>query len=262
MRVIPRMLVIDYDAAGSPNCGGAMTRRQRQGHGRTQGEAGRIRDLLPHHQGRLRTATVPGSDVNPELPPRPPDERLRRVIAWFMIARGCLALFLGVALLLQREGTSETLATFMGLYWLSGGILALTFHREIRTIGVRRLPIVAGIFGVVAGSAILIRGVVLQATPSAEETFLLVGILILMTGLANLGSGVPTSDDPARRRGPESVALGTLEVILGAALILSRGVPATFLLLATTTWALAAGTVLVAQGTRFLRRSAAAGGRP
>jgi uncharacterized membrane protein HdeD (DUF308 family) len=41
--------------------------------------------------------------------------RAERLLSWFTIARGCLALSLGVALLLQREGTSETLATFMGL---------------------------------------------------------------------------------------------------------------------------------------------------
>jgi uncharacterized membrane protein HdeD (DUF308 family) len=183
-------------------------------------------------------------------------QRLERTLAWFTIARGCLALFLGLALLLQREGTSERLATYMGIYWLSGGILALTFRREIRTLGARRAPIVAGVFGVIAGGAVLIRGFVLHESPSAEETFLLVGVLILVTGLTNVGSGVLTGDGPMRQRNRESVLLGVLEIVLGVALILSRGAPATFLLLAVTAWALTAGVVLVAQGWRMRARSA------
>jgi uncharacterized membrane protein HdeD (DUF308 family) len=183
-------------------------------------------------------------------------ERVARTLAWFTIARGALALFLGFALLLQRDGTSETLATFMGIYWLTGGILALTFHREIRAIGARRAPIVAGVFGVVAGSAVLIRGLVVGNSPSPADTFLLVGALILATGVTNVASGVLTGDGLVRRRSQESLVLGTLEIVLGTALILSRGQPAQLLLLATTAWALAAGTVLLAEGLRLRRRAA------
>ena len=64
-----------------------------------------------------------------EAATRASHQRLGRMLAWVTIARGCLALLLGFALLLHREGTSESLATFMGLYWLTGGILAVTFHR-------------------------------------------------------------------------------------------------------------------------------------
>jgi uncharacterized membrane protein HdeD (DUF308 family) len=184
----------------------------------------------------------------------PARRRLEWLLAGVTIARGTLALLLGGALLLQREGTSETLATFMGLYWLIGGILTLAFEREIRALGVRRLPIVAGLFGVLAGGAVLIRGVIVQAQPSAEETFLLIGVLILVTGVTNVGAGVQTGSGPGRQRTREALVLGTLEVVLGVALIVSRGAPAAFLVIATMAWALAVGVVLLIHGLRMTRR--------
>ena len=180
-------------------------------------------------------------------------QRIRRILAWVTFARGGVALSLGVSLLLQQEGTAETLATFMGLYWLIGGILTLRFNREIRAVGGRRLPIVAGAFSVLAGSAVLIRPILLQAAPPAEETFLLVGIFILLAGGMNLSSGVRTGTGLSRERSRESTILGMLEIILGAALILSRGTPGAVLITMTTAWAFAAGVILLAQGVRMRR---------
>jgi uncharacterized membrane protein HdeD (DUF308 family) len=181
--------------------------------------------------------------------------RAERLLSWFTIARGCLALSLGVALLLQREGTSETLATFMGLYWLTGGIVALTFHREIRRAGVRRMPIVAGVFGIAAGSALLIRGFLLKEPPTEEETFILIGVLVTVAGLTNLVSGARTGADTARRWNRTSLILGLLEVLLGVGLIVRGGAPGPVLILATTAWALTAGIVLVGQGISIERRA-------
>jgi len=181
--------------------------------------------------------------------------RLSRMLGWFTIARGCLALFLGLGLLVQREGTSESLATFMGLYWLTGGILALTFHRELRRVGARRMPIVAGIFGITAGSALLIRATILTEPPTEEETFVLIGLLIAVTGLTNLVSGARTGTDAARRWDRTSLALGLLEVFLGAGLIIRGGAPGPVLILATTAWALTAGVVLLGQGIAISHRA-------
>jgi uncharacterized membrane protein HdeD (DUF308 family) len=185
--------------------------------------------------------------------------RAERLLSWFTIARGCLALSLGAALLLQREGTSETLATFMSLYWLTGGIVALTFHREIRRAGVRRMPIVAGVFGIAAGSALLIRGFLLKEPPTEEETFILIGLLVTVAGLTNLVSGARTGTDAARRWNRTGLILGLLEVLLGAGLVIRGGAPGPVLILATTAWALTAGFVLVGQGITIHRRAAIRG---
>jgi uncharacterized membrane protein HdeD (DUF308 family) len=181
-------------------------------------------------------------------------ERLQRMLGWFTIARGCLALLLGITLLLQREGTSESLATFMGLYWLTGGILALTFHREIRQAGARRMPIVAGVFGVTAGSALLIRSFLLKEPPSEEETFTLIGLLIAVTGLTNLISGARTGTDIARRWDRTSLTLGLLEVLLGVGLVVRGPAPGPILILATVAWAVTAGVILIGQGVALRRR--------
>ncbi len=143
----------------------------------------------------------------------------------------------------------------MGLYWLSGGALTLAFHRQIRQRGGRRMPLVAGVFGVVAGAAVLIQGFLLEDAPSAEETFLLVGILVLGTGLTKLVSGMLADDDPIRRQSRDSLILGTLEAGLGVGLIVSRAAPPGVLILATTAWAFTAGIVLIGQGLRRRRRA-------
>ena len=194
-----------------------------------------------------------------EVATRASHQRLGRMLGWFTIARGCLALLLGFALLLQREGTSESLATFMGLYWLTGGILALTFHRELRRVGARRMPIFAGIFGITAGSALLIRAFTLKEPPTEEETFFLIGLLVAVSGLTNLVSGARTGTDAGRRWNRTSLVLGLLEVFLGAGLIVRGGAPGPVLILATTAWALTAGVVLLGQGIAIRNRAMAHG---
>ena len=115
------------------------------------------------------------------------------------------------------------------------------------------MPIVAGVFGVIAGAAVLVKGFLLQGAPSAEDTFLLVGVFVLGTGLTKLVSGLMTGDDPIRRRSQDSLILGTLESGLGVGLIVSRGAPPGLLILATTAWAFTAGIVLIGQGLRRRR---------
>jgi uncharacterized membrane protein HdeD (DUF308 family) len=190
-------------------------------------------------------------------PARESHRRLDRLIAWFTIARGCLSLILGITLLLQLEGAGGSLATFMGLYWLSGGILTLAFQREIRRRGGRRMPLVAGAFGVVAGAAVLIQGFLRQDAPSAEETFLIVGVLVLGTGVTKLVSGMLADDDPIRQQSRESLFLGVLESALGVGLIVSRAAPSGLLILGTMAWAFTAGILLVGQGLRRRRRAIA-----
>ena len=94
-----------------------------------------------------------------------------------------------------------------------------------------------------------------QDAPSAEETFLLVGILVLGTGLTKLVSGMLADDDPIRQQSRDSLILGTLETALGVGLIVSRAAPPGLLILATTAWAFTAGIVLIGQGLRRRRRA-------
>ena len=64
-----------------------------------------------------------------------------------------------------------------------------------------------------------------EDAPSAEQTFLLVGVLVLGTGLTKLVSGMLADEDPIRRQSRESVLLGGLETGLGVGLIVSRAAP-------------------------------------
>ena len=117
------------------------------------------------------------------------------------------------------------------------------------------MPIVAGVFDVVAGAAVLAQGFLLEDAPSAEDTFLLVGVLVLGTGLTKLFSGMLADDDPIRRQSRDSLILGTLETGLGVGLIVSRTAPPGLLILATTAWAFTAGIVLLSKGLRRRRRA-------
>ena len=131
-----------------------------------------------------------------EVAARVAHERLQRMLGWFTRRAASRS---SSALWLQREGTSESLATFMGLYWLTGGILALAFHRELRRAGARRMPIVAGIFASTAGSALLIRSFLLKEPPSEEETFTPIGLPICRHRSDQPHQRCPDGTDVARR---------------------------------------------------------------
>jgi len=134
-------------------------------------------------------------------------------LVWITVARGVMAIVLGLALALNGHRAPAALANFMGVYWILNGIV--TFRWGLAAEGPRRrLPLVAGAIGTLTGAVVLVANV--------GTTFLLaiLGVVIALTGIAHLLGGFEFADRSGRRWRP-GVPLGILEIGLGTTLILT-----------------------------------------
>jgi uncharacterized membrane protein HdeD (DUF308 family) len=176
----------------------------------------------------------------------------RRAIAIrVMIVRGAFAIVLGLGLLIQPDKASPALLNFMGLYWLASGLVSVRFGLA----GERprhRFPVLAGLIGVVAGLAVLLRGL-LGAQVSEAVLLTLLGVVILLTGVVNIAGGFDVSPAPGRRWRP-GLPLGLMEILLGATLAVSPLELGRLVYLAASAWALVGGVVLISDALRMRGR--------
>ena len=132
---------------------------------------------------------------------------------WITIARGVMAVMLGLALALNGDRAPAALVKFMGVYWILNGIVTLRLGMVAAGGARRRLAIAAGAIGIATGATVLLANV--------GTTFLLaiLGVVIALTGLAHLLGGFEIADVSGRQWRP-GVPLGILELGLGATLLL------------------------------------------
>jgi uncharacterized membrane protein HdeD (DUF308 family) len=132
---------------------------------------------------------------------------------WITVARGVMAIVLGLALALPLDRAPAALVNFMGVYWILNGIVTLRWGLAAEGPR-RRLPLAAGAIGIVTGAVVLLANVgttVLLAIP---------GVVIALTGIAHLLGGFELANRSGRRWRP-GVPLGILEIGLGTTLILT-----------------------------------------
>ena len=167
-------------------------------------------------------------------------------LVWITVARGVMAIVLGLALAFHHNRAPAALANFMGVYWILNGMvtvrggLALEGRR-------RRVALAAGLIGVVTGAVVLLVNV--------DTTFLLsiIGVVIALTGIVHLTGGFELADVSGRRWRP-GVPLGILEVGLGTTLVLTSGAGGSLSTWLASAWALLGGIVLVSDALRVRRR--------
>jgi uncharacterized membrane protein HdeD (DUF308 family) len=165
-------------------------------------------------------------------------------LVWITVARGLMAIALGLALAFNGERAPAALVKFMGVYWILNGIITLRVAAEAAR---RRLAIAAGATGIVTGATVLLANV--------GTTFLLaiLGVVIALTGLAHLLGGFEIADVSGRRWRP-GVPLGVLELGLGATLVLTSEHSGSLSTWLASAWALVGGTVLVLDAFAMRRR--------
>ena len=152
------------------------------------------------------------------------------------------------------------LVNFMGFYWLMSGILSIRWG--VRGDRPRRLSIVAGLVGMLAGIAALSRNVGLGLLSEVAILYLL-GSVILLTGVLHMLGGFRTGEDRFRQWSWGSFMLGFFEIVLGVMLLiapLDRG-PAIYL--AASVWAFLGGAMLIGDALRvraLVRRASQADG--
>lgn len=172
---------------------------------------------------------------------------MRKPAFWIPLIRGLFAISLGLALLIQPDRSRPTLVNFMGMYWLMSGILSIRWG--VRGQRPRRLSVLAGVVGVLAGIAALTRNAGLGLLSEIAIIYLL-GSVILLTGVLHMAGGFRTGEDRARQWSWGSFLLGLFEVVLGAMLLiapLERG-PAIYL--AASVWAFLGGGMLIGDALR------------
>jgi len=98
-------------------------------------------------------------------------------LVWITVARGVMAIALGLALALNGDRAPAALVNFMGIYWILNGTVTLRLGLAVE--GARRpLALAAGGIGIATGAVVLLV--------NAGTAFLLaiLGIVIALTGIA------------------------------------------------------------------------------
>ena len=170
------------------------------------------------------------------------------------VMRGIGALAIGVLLLFIPDKSTNILVNMMGLFWLLTGIALLRRSPDdpaVMMLGNRSTRII-GVVGAVAGLLVVTRSLTRQVVPEATF-FVLLGVIILLTGLVHLTADVRFGNTVNRGHRWLGVLLALFEIVLGLTLIISPldRSPVTYWI--ATIWALVFGVMVI--GDAILKRA-------
>ena len=192
----------------------------------------------------------------PDQPAQAPLGAGRRLPAiarywWLTALRGLVALALALAITVAGRTTGR-LITFLALFWMTGGLITLRFALAIRPRPGFRLGLAAAIAAVVGAVLVLLRDRI-SGVVDPDVFVGLLGISAVLTGLLRILGGFAAEERVGRRWTLGGIALGTLELALGALLLLTREVDPDLLVPMGAAWAAVSGILLLAQGLRLRR---------
>ena len=170
---------------------------------------------------------------------------------WLTALRGLLALALGVAVAVVGRSTAR-LVTFLALFWLTGGLITLRFALAIRPRPGFRMGLAAAIAAVVGAVLVLLRDR-LSGRIDPDLLIGLLGIAAVLTGVLRVFGGFAAEERLGRRWTLGGIVLGTLEVALGALLLLTSELDPDLLVPIVATWGAVSGILLLVEGWRLRR---------
>ena len=180
-----------------------------------------------------------------------PDSVMKRNAAFTItLIRGLLAISLGAVLLFQPDKTRSMLGNFMGMFWLASGIISIRW--SVSGERARRIALLTGVIGVLAGLAMLTRGLT-NAWVRQDILFSLLGVVIVLTGTLHIFGGFRVGEDAHRKWSWTSFILGAFEIVLGLMLIIEPMGRSIFFYLAASIWALVGGFILIMDAIRIRR---------
>ena len=171
---------------------------------------------------------------------------------WVTLFRSILALILGLALLINQEFARPLLANFMGIYWISAGLISLRYGPSGERGG--KSHFLVGLVGILAGVAVIGRRV---ASNWLDERLVItaLGGVIILTGVLHVFGGFRMADGIRHRRWT-STTLGVFEILLGVTLLIEQTqINRPGLQLALMAWALLGGAILMLDAFRTRRRN-------
>jgi len=170
---------------------------------------------------------------------------------WVTALRGLVALALALAITVGSRNTGRII-TFLALFWLTGGLITLRFALAIRPRPGFRLGLAAAIAAVVGAVLVLVRER-LSGVVDPDVFVGLLGISAVLTGLLRILGGFAAEERVGRRWTLGGIVLGTLELGLGALLLVTREVDPDLLVPIGAAWGSVSGILLLAQGLRLRR---------
>ena len=166
--------------------------------------------------------------------------------------RGLVALTLALAVTVGGR-SSARLVTFLALFWMTGGLITLRFALAIRPRPGFRLGLAAATAAVVGAVLVLLRER-LSGVVDPEVFVGLLGISAVLTGVLRVLGGFAAEERVGRRWTLGGIVLGTLEVAVGALLLLvTSEVNPGLLGPIVAAWGAVSGILLLAQGLRLRR---------
>jgi len=195
--------------------------------------------------------------------PDPPERTAQRTSAagtrlpaiarywWLTTLRGIVALTLALAIAVAGRSNAR-LVTFLALFWMTGGLITLRFALAIRPRPGFRLGLAAATAAVVGAVLVLLRDR-LSGVVDPDVFVRLLGISAVLTGLLRILGGFAAEERLGRRWTLGGIVLGTLELALGALLLLTSEVDPDLLVPIGAAWGTVSGILLLAQGLRLRR---------
>jgi uncharacterized membrane protein HdeD (DUF308 family) len=167
-----------------------------------------------------------------------------RIPIYIDLYKGIAAIVLGILLFFIPEKSSGFLLNMMGFFWLTIGITILRRGQDDERYPGKYTALIAGVVAVITGLIVVTRRFTSQWV--AEETiFLVLGTVILATGLLSLWSEFKIGGLKTARLTRIHVLLGLFEVLLGVLLILSRQMETPILYWVATAWAIVYGVLFL-----------------
>ena len=165
--------------------------------------------------------------------------------------RGLLAIILGLSLFFIPDMTRPMLGNFMGIFWITTGLVSL---RNDPLIPHRGLARIAAVIIILAGLMMVSRRLV-NHWVDWELIVNIAGAVIILTGVLHLFGGIQIGKQRQRGRTPMSMVLGLAEIVLGILFLFSSTGRNQAIYVVATIWALVGGTLIIADA--LMQRSAA-----
>ena len=170
---------------------------------------------------------------------------------WVTVARGCLALLLGIGALISGA-PEHLLVNYIAVYWMLGGLMTIRWALGVRWRAGSRIGLAAGVLAIAAGVVLIARRELADIVgPSALIGF--VAVTIAATGCLRIVGAFEIEEHTGHRWTVGGLILGVVELILGVTLFLVRNAQASTVRATIGLWGLVAGSLLLTQGIRMLR---------
>ncbi len=181
--------------------------------------------------------------------------RGRSIGFWISLLRGFFAIMLGLILIFNPEKTQVMLVNFMGLFWLTSGIILLRHTHAVlgdqpdRVLG-KMTSLGLGLAGILAGLLVISRSITRRWV--GEVVFVeLLGAVILLTGLLHLFGEFRIGRVIKIKRTTAQKILAIFEIVLGALLIISPLEQGPTIYWTATIWALVGGGLIISDALYF-----------